>query len=111
MDIITNEKFVYDWGVPILHCNNITLIRSFAMSTAIVTTPATHGYLDTVGRVAMSFARKMLAFAPFAAATSHTSAAHVSLLSDREAILRLARTFDATSPSQAAELRNLVGRD
>jgi hypothetical protein len=81
------------------------------MSTAIVTTSATHGYLDSVGRVAMNFARKMLAFAPFAAAASHGSASHVSTLSDREAILRLARTFQANSPSQAAELRNLVGRD
>ena len=81
------------------------------MSTALITTPATRGYLDSVGRVAMNFFGKMLAFAPFAAAASHGSASQVSMLRERRAILRLAKDFDITSPSQAAELRNLVGRD
>jgi hypothetical protein len=81
------------------------------MSTALITTPATRGYLDTVGRVAMNFFGKMLAFAPFAAAASHGSASQSSALRERETLLRLARNFDALSPNQAAELRNLAGRD
>ncbi|WBS02656.1 hypothetical protein OU994_31220 [Pseudoduganella sp. SL102] len=81
------------------------------MSTALITTPATRGYLDSVGRVAMNFFGKMLAFAPFAAGASHGSASQTSSLRERESLLRLAKKFDTLSPSQAAELRNLAGRD
>ncbi|WP_338767921.1 hypothetical protein [Massilia sp. METH4] len=80
------------------------------MST-VLTTPATRGTLDNVGRALMDFASKMLAFAPFAAAASHGSASQASTLSEREAILRLAKKFETLSPNQAAELRNLAGRD
>lgn len=81
------------------------------MSTAIITTPATRGYLDNVGRTAMNFLRALLAAAPAAAAASHGMASQASTLRDRAALLRLAKDFDATSPSQASELRNLAGRD
>lgn len=81
------------------------------MSTVIANTPASHGYLDSAGRALMNFVGKMLAFAPFAHATSHGSAGRAAMLKEREAILRLAKQFDAMSPSQAAELRYLAGRD
>lgn len=80
------------------------------MST-VLTTQATRGTLDHVGRALMNFANKMLAFAPFAAAANHGSASQPSALRERETLLRLARNFDALSPNQAAELRNLAGRD
>jgi hypothetical protein len=81
------------------------------MSTAIVTTQATSGYLDNVGRTAMNFLRALVALAPVTSAASHGSASQASALRDRGALLRLAKDFEATSPSQAAELRNLAGRD
>ncbi|QGZ40055.1 hypothetical protein IP92_05591 [Pseudoduganella flava] len=81
------------------------------MSTAIITTQATGGYLDNVGRAALNFARALFALAPATAAASHGSVSQASALRDRAALLRLAKDFDATSPSQAAELRNLAGRD
>lgn len=81
------------------------------MSTAIITTPATSGYLDNVGRHALNFLRALVAIAPASAAASHGIASQPSTLRDRLALLRLANEFDATSPNQAAELRNLAGRD
>ena len=81
------------------------------MSTAIITTQATGGYLDSVGRTAAAFLRALFFLAPAASAASHGSASLPSTLSDRAALLRMARDFDATSPAQAAELRNLAGRD
>ena len=78
------------------------------MSTAIITTQATGGYLDNVGRAAVNFLRALFAVAPAAAAVSHGSA---SSIRDRAALLRLAKDFDAHSPAQAAELRNFAGRD
>lgn len=80
------------------------------MST-VLTTSATRGSLDNVGRVLSNFVNKLLAFAPFAYATSHGIASQASTLRERDQILRLARNFDALSPNQAAELRNLAGRD
>ncbi len=80
------------------------------MSTAILTTPATSGYLDNVGRAALNFVRALFAAAPATAAASHGIASQPSTASDRSALLRLANDFDAMSPSQAAELRNLAGR-
>lgn len=80
------------------------------MST-VLTTSATRGTLDNVGRALSNFASKMLAFAPFAYATSHGIASQASTLREREKILRMAKNFDALSPNQAAELRNLAGRD
>jgi len=81
------------------------------MSTAIITTPATGGYLDNIGRVAMNFLRALFAAAPATAAASHGSASQTSLLRDRAGLLRFAQQFDELQPNQAAELRNLAGRD
>lgn len=106
---ITNEKFIYDWSAHILLYINFSF-QEFAMST-VLTTPATRGTLDNVGRALSNFADKLLAFAPFAFATSHGIASQASTLREREKLLRLAKNFDALSPNQAAELRNLAGRD
>lgn len=80
------------------------------MSTAIITTQATGGYLDNVGRAAMNFLRALLAAAPATAAASHGSASQPSV-HDRAGLLRFARQFDEYSPNQAAELRSLANRD
>ncbi len=81
------------------------------MSTAIITTQATGGYMDSVGRTAAAFLRALFFMAPAASAASHGSASQPSTLRDRAALQSLAKEFDATSPDQAAELRNLAGRD
>lgn len=85
------------------------------MSTAIIPTPATSGHqnkvVDTVGRTVMNFLRALFAIAPASAAASHGIASQTSTMRERMALLRLAKEFDATSPNQAAELRNLAGRD
>jgi hypothetical protein len=81
------------------------------MSTAIITTQATGGYLDNVGRTAMNFLRALVAAAPAAAATSHGSASQASIARDRAGLLRFAQQFEESQPNQAAELRNLAGRD
>jgi hypothetical protein len=81
------------------------------MSTAIVTTQATGVYLDNVGRAALNFLRALFAAAPATAAASHGSTSQASLMRDRAGLLRFAQQFDEYQPNQAAELRNLAGRD
>jgi hypothetical protein len=105
-----NGKFLYDDVRPILHCNR-TFFRSTIMTTATLNSYTERGYLGNLAKAAKTFLRALFAVAPVTASVSHGMASQRSIVRDRDSLWKLARDFDTLSPSQAAELRNIAGRD
>jgi hypothetical protein len=81
------------------------------MTTATMTSYADRGYIGNLAKAATAFLRALFAVAPATAAVSHGIASQRSIMRDRDSLWKLARDFDSLSPSQAAELRIIAGRD
>jgi hypothetical protein len=109
---ITNEKFFYFCVRPILHCINEHISGANAMSTAIITTTATAGSLDSTGRSVMAWLRSLLRATPPALAEVHGSKSHKEeevpsyyKVGVRMSLLRWADELEASAPHEAAKLR------
>jgi hypothetical protein len=99
-------------GSGVLYCTATQdIYQEFDMTTATISVYADRGYLTNLAAAAANFARALFAAAPATASVSHGIASQASRLRDRASLFALAREFDALSPSQAAELRSIAGRD
>jgi hypothetical protein len=117
MDDIRNLKFVYGSKAFILHCNNVSMPKENAMTTAIIThSPASLvDYFKGVANAGRAFAQALFAAQGRQFVAVEVRAAKNSFDGDkikgRRQLFSLASQYDGIAPSLAAELRSIAARD
>jgi hypothetical protein len=116
MGDIRTLKFIYGFNAFILHCNNVSMLKETAMTTAIISHSPTSlvDYFKGAANAGRAFAAALFAAQGRQFVAHEVRAAKIKLEADkikgRRQLFSLASQYDGIAPSLSAELRSIAAR-